>query len=81
MTTEQEKALDHVLRKLTPSERLLLANCAGNEIQIAVRNIDPDDLDHGDFCTCRFCACQCHERDSSYTCDYCKSQGRKGHME
>lgn len=25
--------------------------------------------------------CECHERDSSYTCDYCKSQGEYGHME
>ena len=25
--------------------------------------------------------CECHERDGSYTCDYCKSQGYYGHME
>ena len=25
--------------------------------------------------------CTCHERDSSYTCDYCKRQGFFGHME
>lgn len=25
--------------------------------------------------------CTCHERDSSFTCDYCKSQGHYGHME
>lgn len=25
--------------------------------------------------------CTCHERDSSQTCDYCKSQGLFGHME
>ena len=26
-------------------------------------------------------ACTCHERDGSYACDYCKSQGIRGHME
>lgn len=25
--------------------------------------------------------CTCHERDSSYTCDYCKSLGQYGRME
>ena len=25
--------------------------------------------------------CTCHERDGSYTCDHCKSQGLYGHME
>lgn len=25
--------------------------------------------------------CECHERDSSYTCDYCKRKGLYGHME
>ena len=25
--------------------------------------------------------CRCHDRDGSYTCDYCKSQGFYGHME
>ena len=25
--------------------------------------------------------CTCHERDSSYVCDYCYSQGYRGHMQ
>lgn len=25
--------------------------------------------------------CECHERDSSYTCDKCKKEGFYGHME
>lgn len=25
--------------------------------------------------------CECHERDSSYVCEYCRSQGFRGHME
>lgn len=25
--------------------------------------------------------CECHERDSSYVCDYCYSQGLRGHMQ
>ena len=25
--------------------------------------------------------CECHERDSSYVCEYCRSQGHRGHME
>jgi len=25
--------------------------------------------------------CECHERDSSYTCSYCQSQGYFGHMQ
>lgn len=25
--------------------------------------------------------CTCHERDSSYVCDYCRSQGHRGHMQ
>ena len=25
--------------------------------------------------------CTCHERDGSYSCDYCKSQGIRGHLE
>lgn len=25
--------------------------------------------------------CTCHERDSSYVCDYCYSQGFRGHMQ
>lgn len=26
-------------------------------------------------------SCTCHERDSSYSCDFCKRNGIKGHME
>ena len=25
--------------------------------------------------------CECHERDSSYVCEYCYSQGHRGHMQ
>lgn len=25
--------------------------------------------------------CECHERDGSYVCEYCRSQGLRGHME
>jgi len=25
--------------------------------------------------------CECHERDGSYVCEYCYSQGIRGHME
>ncbi len=25
--------------------------------------------------------CACHERDSSFVCDFCRSQGYKGHMQ
>jgi len=25
--------------------------------------------------------CTCHERDSSYVCEYCYSQGHRGHMQ
>ena len=25
--------------------------------------------------------CTCHERDSSYVCEYCQAQGLKGHMQ
>jgi len=25
--------------------------------------------------------CECHERDGSYVCEYCRSQGLQGHME
>ena len=25
--------------------------------------------------------CQCHERDGSYVCEYCRQQGMKGHMQ
>lgn len=26
-------------------------------------------------------ACECHERDGSYVCEFCRSQGLRGHME
>ena len=26
-------------------------------------------------------ACSCHERDGSYVCDFCRSQGLKGFMQ
>ena len=25
--------------------------------------------------------CECHDRDGSYVCEYCRSQGLRGHME
>lgn len=25
--------------------------------------------------------CSCHERDGSYRCEFCRSQGMRGHME
>ena len=42
------------------------------DIDTRLRRIEQPDLDP---------VCKCHERDGSYTCDYCKSQGHYGHME
>ena len=33
------------------------------------------------FTAANIAGCECHERDSSFLCEYCRSQGYRGHME
>ena len=47
------------------------------EVQIAIDRIGAINGDRGSTIG----KCECHERDSSYVCDYCHSQGLRGHME
>jgi len=33
------------------------------------------------FTAANIAGCECHERDWSFVCEYCRSQGYRGHME
>lgn len=46
-----------------------------NDIELIIQREAGDELDETDD------GCTCHERDGSYMCEYCYSQGLRGHMQ